>query len=77
MIAICCYNIALFIGTKIVYVTVNKWVKAALSNEDRCANAKCRRRAKQWDAMSKEERDHYLSTTTDKGNKRLDFRFSH
>ncbi|KAK3650371.1 hypothetical protein LTR56_006350 [Elasticomyces elasticus] len=36
-----------------------------------------RRREKVWSAMSKEEKDEYLSTTQDKGNKRLDFRFSH
>jgi hypothetical protein len=29
-----------------------------------------------WDKMTREERVHYLATTTDKGNKRLDFRFS-
>lgn len=29
-----------------------------------------------WNAMSIEERAHYLATTTDKGNKRLDFRFA-
>lgn len=29
-----------------------------------------------WGAMSREERIHYLATTTDKGNKRLDFRFA-
>lgn len=29
-----------------------------------------------WDAMSREQRLHYLSTTKDKGNKRLDFRFA-
>lgn len=28
-----------------------------------------------WNGMSREERVHYLATTTDKGNKRLDFRF--
>ncbi|WQF84183.1 Putative major facilitator superfamily, MFS transporter superfamily [Colletotrichum destructivum] len=28
-----------------------------------------------WDAMSPEERQRYLDTTTDKGSKRLDFRF--
>ncbi|KAF1817578.1 phthalate transporter [Eremomyces bilateralis CBS 781.70] len=32
-------------------------------------------RAKKWDAMSGEEKENYLATTTDKGNKRLDFRF--
>ncbi|TVY48915.1 putative transporter [Lachnellula occidentalis] len=36
---------------------------------------KCR--ATKWDAMTEEERVHYLATTTDEGNKRLDFRFAH
>ncbi|KAF2207447.1 hypothetical protein CERZMDRAFT_102345 [Cercospora zeae-maydis SCOH1-5] len=35
------------------------------------------RRAKIWDAMSREEKEQYLSTTEDEGNKRLDFRFAH
>jgi len=30
-----------------------------------------------WSAMSSEERTNYVSTTKDKGNKRLDFRFAH
>lgn len=34
-------------------------------------------RDKIWNAMSTEERDEYLRTTTDQGNKRLDFRFAH
>ncbi len=34
-------------------------------------------RDKKWDAMTVEERLHYLATTTDEGNKRLDFRFHH
>ncbi|KAK0715983.1 major facilitator superfamily domain-containing protein [Lasiosphaeris hirsuta] len=36
-----------------------------------------RYRDKKWDAMTVEERLNYLSTTTDQGNKRLDFRFAH
>ncbi|KAH7910952.1 allantoate permease [Hygrophoropsis aurantiaca] len=36
-----------------------------------------RQRAKIWDAMTSEERVHYLSTTKDMGNRRLDFRFAH
>ncbi|KAF2171960.1 hypothetical protein M409DRAFT_18191 [Zasmidium cellare ATCC 36951] len=36
-----------------------------------------RSRERKWSVMSKEEREHYLATTTDKGNKRLDFRFAH
>ncbi|KAH7926284.1 allantoate permease [Leucogyrophana mollusca] len=35
-----------------------------------------RQRAKIWDAMTPEA-THYLSTTKDKGNRRLDFRFAH
>lgn len=30
-----------------------------------------------WNAMSPAERDEYLRTTSDRGNKRLDFRFAH
>ncbi|EPS45123.1 hypothetical protein H072_927 [Dactylellina haptotyla CBS 200.50] len=37
---------------------------------------KNRNRAAIWDAMSKDEKAHYLRTTTEKGNKRLDFRFA-
>lgn len=36
-----------------------------------------RQRARVWDAMTSEERERYLETTTDVGNKRLDFRFAH
>ncbi|KAK3066103.1 hypothetical protein LTR53_017680 [Teratosphaeriaceae sp. CCFEE 6253] len=36
-----------------------------------------RRRERKWTAMSRQEKEHYLTTTEDKGNKRLDFRFSH
>jgi hypothetical protein len=35
------------------------------------------KRERVWSSMSKEDKDIYLSTTTDKGNKRLDFRFAH
>lgn len=33
-------------------------------------------RERKWSSMSKEEQLHYLSTTTDQGNRRLDFRFA-
>lgn len=36
-----------------------------------------KKRDKVWGAMSKEEKERYLEETEDKGNKRLDFRFSH
>ncbi|KAK2794151.1 hypothetical protein FQN52_009233 [Onygenales sp. PD_12] len=32
---------------------------------------------KKWNALTEEEKQHYLENTTDQGNKRLDFRFSH
>jgi hypothetical protein len=35
------------------------------------------RRERIWSSMSAEEQYNYLSTTKDKGNKRLDFRFAH
>ncbi|KAF2137134.1 uncharacterized protein K452DRAFT_278940 [Aplosporella prunicola CBS 121167] len=34
-------------------------------------------RDKKWQAMSAEQRAHYIKTTTDRGSKRLDFRFAH
>jgi hypothetical protein len=34
-------------------------------------------REKKWNAMTPEEKINYLTTTKDKGNKRLDFRFAH
>ncbi|KAI0880468.1 MFS general substrate transporter [Annulohypoxylon maeteangense] len=36
-----------------------------------------RYRDKRWNAMTDDEKLQYLSTTTDEGNKRLDFRFQH
>ncbi|OAL40654.1 hypothetical protein AYO20_00390 [Fonsecaea nubica] len=35
-----------------------------------------KRRDRIWNAMTEEQRAEYLATTTDKGNKRLDFRFA-
>lgn len=34
-------------------------------------------RTNKWDAMTQEQQLEYLETTTDEGNKRLDFRFAH
>lgn len=34
-------------------------------------------RDKIWNKMTSEEKSQYLSTTTDVGNRRLDFRFAH
>ncbi|KAI1207852.1 MFS general substrate transporter [Annulohypoxylon truncatum] len=36
-----------------------------------------RYRDTKWNAMTDDEKFHYMSTTTDEGNKRLDFRFQH
>ena len=36
-----------------------------------------RTRDAKWNAMTQEQRLEYLETTTDEGNKRLDFRFAH
>jgi hypothetical protein len=35
------------------------------------------RRERIWSRWTPEEQKHYLLTTTDKGNKRIDFRFAH
>ncbi|EOD52526.1 putative mfs transporter protein [Neofusicoccum parvum UCRNP2] len=34
-------------------------------------------KAAKWNAMTAEQREEYLATTTDEGNKRLDFQFHH
>ncbi|KAI5861286.1 MFS general substrate transporter [Durotheca rogersii] len=36
-----------------------------------------KQRDNKWNAMTREEQLNYLQTTTDQGNKRLDFRFAH
>jgi len=36
-----------------------------------------RSRERLWSQMTREEKQEYLATTKDKGNKRLDFRFAH
>jgi hypothetical protein len=33
--------------------------------------------ARKWNALTIEEREHYLATTTDEGNRRLNFKFVH
>lgn len=35
-----------------------------------------KKRAAIWDNMTQAEKEQYLATTTDQGNKRLDFRFA-
>ena len=34
-------------------------------------------RDRKWNSMNEEKKMIYLATTTDEGNKRLDFRFAH
>ena len=34
-------------------------------------------RDRRWNSMTEEQKLDYLATTTDEGNKRLDFRFAH
>lgn len=34
-------------------------------------------RDKKWNAMTDEQKAHYLATTKDEGSGRLDFRFAH
>lgn len=36
-----------------------------------------KKREQVWNSMTKEEKEVYLETTKDEGNKRLDFRFAH
>lgn len=36
-----------------------------------------KRREAVWSSMSQEDKETYVATTADKGNKRLDFRFAH
>ncbi|KAG0680442.1 hypothetical protein C6P40_000877 [Pichia californica] len=36
-----------------------------------------KKRDAKWNAMSDEEREHYITHTTDRGSSRLDFRFAH
>tara|TARA_R110002003_G_scaffold191_13_gene14800 strand:- start:182 stop:1579 length:1398 start_codon:yes stop_codon:yes gene_type:complete len=36
-----------------------------------------KKRERIWESMSKDDKETYLETTKDKGNKRLDFRFAH
>lgn len=36
-----------------------------------------RHKRRVWESLSSEERQHYLQTTTDEGNRRLDFLFAH
>lgn len=36
-----------------------------------------KKREQLWNAMSPDQKQHYLRTTKDEGNKKLDFRFAH
>lgn len=63
------YNLLLFLGVKFYYVYKNKYVSSYFM----CCNAdekRNRTRDNIWNAMTEQERQTYLATTTDKGNKR-------
>lgn len=82
MLGLVAYNCVVFVGAKIFYVTVNRLVSSGLRkcvryDPENMLMLRRRRREKRWSSMSKEEKETYLATTTDKGNKRLDFRFAH
>jgi len=77
LLGICAYNTVLFVGAKLFYVYINK-------RRDKIWNSVCAEiNPFQWTGqltdikMTQEQREEYLATTTDKGNKRLDFRFAH
>jgi hypothetical protein len=58
--------LAICVGNIFIYVLVKVYYILRNKQRDR-----------KWASMSEDERVHYLATTTDKGNKRLDFRFQH
>lgn len=81
LIGICVYNMALFIGAKVFYVLKNRYVihtlllsclfvshSAFMQAGERLIF--CSSRRQKWDAMTAYEKQRYLETTTDKGNKR-------
>lgn len=78
MLGLAIYNVALFVGAKVFYLSINRYVVCRrLSLRFKALLTPYRNRDRQWNGMSKEEKEMYLSTTEDKGNKRLDFRFAH
>jgi hypothetical protein len=48
----------------------------SLFNSEHLLTVRSSKRDKIWSSMTAEEREDYLATTKDKGNKRLDFRFA-
>jgi hypothetical protein len=66
--AACVYNVALFIGAKLFYSSINRYDAHLQSLDD--LTSVSRKRSRIWDSMTQEERQEYLATTRDKGNKR-------
>ncbi|GAA6044188.1 hypothetical protein JCM8097_006445 [Rhodosporidiobolus ruineniae] len=56
----------ILICVNIVFLYPGLWLYYTLRN---------RHKEKLWNAMTEKEQKHYLATTTDEGNRRLDFRF--
>lgn len=60
-----------------VLIAVNLFALALLAFAKVYYVRRNRARERIWSAMTADEKHKYLETTTDEGNKRLDFRFAH
>lgn len=60
-----------------VLIAVNLFALALLAFAKVYYVRRNRARERKWSAMTSDEKHKYLETTTDEGNKRLDFRFAH
>lgn len=71
------YNIVLFVGAKVYYVRKNAYGFSGRPQKESMLTPTHSSRDKIWKAKTREEKEDYLATTKDKGNRRLDFRFAH